>query len=260
MIRRVNFTGRKRIAREKVNFEIRSGEPRSFSARLDLSAYSFPPTASVVIEATSAGSSKVERFECGVIRELQTVCDYTLVDTEGENILFTVKVVDRTGDFGKLLAIAERIRASESGRGSGASRIGLLPVEARDLGDEVWKLHFGERHVALLINKDIPGFMDRIRTDPLFIAVAFPHILRTILTKALEHVVESDQPDDRWESMWQQFGKEHHPTNVAPPEKTDDDLSGDWEEWVEEVTASFCKSHSLKQKYMAALGFEGLET
>ena len=142
MIKRVNFTGRKRIAKNRVQLEVDGGPPRRFTARFDLTDTKFPAEAAVVLEAMSAGSNVVERIECGSFGTLQPTLSRTLRDVEGENIFFNLKVIDRTERTGRILGIAERLRPENVGPAVPAGRRGILPIEPADLKQELWKLDF----------------------------------------------------------------------------------------------------------------------
>ena len=100
MIRRVNFTGRKRIARNRVTIELVSGSPRTFHAKFDLSGYDFPLDAAVFLEATCAGSSHQTRFDCGTIGAITIPAERSLASVLGEEPFFNVKVVDQSGRIG----------------------------------------------------------------------------------------------------------------------------------------------------------------
>ncbi len=73
MIQRVNSLGRKRINQSCVAIEVYDGEPRTFDAEINIADVGFPEAASVVIEGTSAGSSVVQRFDCGTVGTLRSL-------------------------------------------------------------------------------------------------------------------------------------------------------------------------------------------
>lgn len=251
MIKRVNFTGRRRIPRDRVQIEVLDGQPRTFNATIDLDGASLLPHAAVILEAMCAGSTVVERFDCGEVGNLQPICNCALNEIEGENVFFTLKVVDRTERFGRILGIAENIRPERSGKQTASGRRGILPIEPKDLGEEIWQLEFREHDVFLLVNGEIPGLVDRARNDPLFYAAVYPEILRRVLTNAIKEDVEIEEADDRWPILWLRFGRNLHPAKADPPDlgATDEET----EDWIEEAVKGFCGTHSMKTKYLAAL-------
>jgi hypothetical protein len=250
MIKRVNFTGRRRIARTRVHIELFDGEPRTFSATIDLSELGFKPDAAVYLDAMCAGSSTVERFHCGEVGKLRPILNWPLMETNGENIYFTLKIVDRKNRFGRIHGIAENIRPEPTGKETPAGKRGILPIEARDLGEELWQLEFKSHDVFLLVNQDVPGLVERARTDPLFFAVVYPEVVRRVLTAAFVENADIEEDDDRWPIAWLKFGKALHPLHAAPP--TGSEREEERQEWIEDVIEAFCKKHQMKSQYARA--------
>ena len=251
MIKRVNFTGRRRIPRSRIDIEIYDGQPRTFDAAIDLDEIALPPQAAVFLEAMCAGSNAVERFEFGEVQDIRPPANRELTEIEGRNVFFTLKVVDRTERFGRILGIAENIRPERAGKDTVAGRQGILPIEAVDLGAELWKLDFRENHVCLLVNEKIPDMRDRVRSDPLFYAAVYPAVVRQVLAHAIREDAEPDEEDDRWPVMWLQFGRSLHPARQESPRSNEDPETID--EWVDEVVRVFCEKHALRDKYAAAV-------
>src|SRR5262245_49503211 len=100
MIKRVNFTGRRRINQSCTEIEVYDGSPRTFDASIDLSASRMPASAKVFLEAMCAGSSVVQRFDFGTVSQVQPPAQRTLELIEGENVFFALKVVDETESMG----------------------------------------------------------------------------------------------------------------------------------------------------------------
>lgn len=96
MIKRVNFTGRRRIPRNNVHIDVFDGTPRTFSSRIELEDTGLPDHAAVFLEAMCAGSYVIERFNCGIVGDLKPPRHVALNEIDGENVFFTLKVVDQT--------------------------------------------------------------------------------------------------------------------------------------------------------------------
>ena len=256
-IKRVNFTGRRRIARNRVDIEVYDGQPRTFDATINLEGLSFLPHAAVYLEATCAGSTVIERFQFGEVGSVQPPPSRALAKLEGENVFFTLKVVDRTERFGRILGIAEHIRPQRAGKQTVTGRRGILPIELVELGQQLWRLDFQEHDVFLFVNKNAPGLIERVRSDPLFYAAIYPEVMRQILVAAIARDVELDEEDERWPVLWLRFGKELHPAKQEPPKA--EDLEEDREKWIEEIVDSFCEMHALKDKFLAATSGNGGE-
>jgi hypothetical protein len=250
MIQRINSLGRKRIPQACVVIEVFDGDPRTFDAEIDLSNYNLPAEAFVVIEATSAGLSTVQRFECGQIGKLVLPRNSRLDQLTGQNVFFSLKVIDRSEKVGRLLGVAENIRPEKSGDQTVSGRKGILPVERRPLGQQLWKLHFCEHDVFLFVNEDIPHLSESVRSDPVFYSLIYPGIVRQILIRAISESGDPEAQDDTWRTLWLSFARKIHPAHSNPPLKEDDPDEVD--EWIEEVVDSFCDLHQLKQKYMVS--------
>lgn len=254
MIKRVNFTGRRRIPRDRVDIVINDGDPRTFDAALHLDDLGLPDHAAVFVEGMCAGSSVVPRFDFGRVGDPHPPGDRRLTGLDGDRVFFTLKVVDRDDRFGRILGIAENLRPKGSGDDLTPARHGILPVEAVDLKQELWRLDFHEHEVFLLVNKSVPGLKDRARHDPLFCAAVYPVILRTVLREAFLQFDEGEEELDRWPAVWLRFGKRLHPDKEDPPRGADEQEAQ--EEWVDAVVEAFCDAHLLRDNYVAALGVD----
>lgn len=255
MIKRVNFTGRRRIPRSRVDIEVYDGQPRTFDAAIDLKGISLLPHAAVYLEAMCAGSNVVERFCFGEVGNVVPPPDRRLQELEGENVFFALKIVDRTERYGRLLGIAEHIRPQRAGKQTAAGRRGILPVEPYELGQQLWKLEFREHDVHLLVNKSIPGLVERVRSDPLFYSVVYPEVVRCVLTEAIAENVDIEEDSDRWPVLWLRFGRNLHPMRESPPSK--DASEDEKDEWIGDVVEAFCETHALRDKYAAASAGNG---
>lgn len=251
MIKRVNFTGRKRLSKSCVEIEVLDGSPRTFKAKIDLSATKLPPDAKVFLEAMCAGSSVTKRFDFGTVDDRQTPEDLSLDEIEGENVFFALKVVDETDRIGRILGLAESIRPLRSGKLTVSGRQGLLPIDSAPLDQEVWKLDFHEREVFLLVNEAIPGLKERAKWDPLFFATVYPAVVRMVLNEAIERGASVDDEVEYWPTLWLQFAQQLHPEHEKSPLK--DDSDEERKEWIDDVVAEFSSSHALKDQYASAL-------
>ena len=246
MIKRVNSTGRKRVPRERIMIEVFDGDPRTFEATIDLSDFDAPKDAQVVLEATCAGSNTIPRFDWGTVGKLQPAANRQLTGLSGRNVFFSLKIIDRTEQAGRILGLAEVIRPIKGGEKTATGRRGILPVESTDLGYEPWCLDFRSEDVYLLVNERIPDLKDRVRVDPQVYSLIYPPVIRQILARAMEEPVDDDDSADHWATLWLQFGFTLHSEKMkAPVDGTDEER----EEWIDEVVDAFCRDHDLVGKF-----------
>lgn len=250
MIKRINSLGRKRIARDCVSIAVHDGQPRRFSANIELPDNGWPQDAVVVMEAMSAGSPIVKRFGCGTLGNLTLPHDLTLDGFTGQNVFFALKVIDQAEKIGRLLGVAENIRPIETGKQTESGRRGILPVEpVSTLGQQLWQLDFREHDVYLLVNDSVDGLAERMRSDPMIYSLVYPEVIRQILSRAIDQNVDLEEDDDRWPFLWLSFGRNLHPDREKPPPSDDPESKDDW---IEQVVASFCSMHCLRDKYSMA--------
>src|SRR5262245_44390268 len=130
-IRRLNFTGRKRINRAHVRIALQEkpGEPATFEADLgDLKEYKLPTDALVFVEARR--QTRWMRFPFGAVGALTPAPDRRLTEFDSmDGVLFSVKVTSTSERSGMMLAEAERIPVRFPGEVE-ESRLPLLPVKA----------------------------------------------------------------------------------------------------------------------------------
>ena len=194
MIRRFNYTERKRIEQEHITIELEekdTDDVAMFNAELDFQGLGLPADAEVIIEAY--GGRAAVRFSWGEVGALSPPRYRRLVNMPS-NPAFRVKVVASDGS-GVLLAMADHIRPHrEEHHGA------LVWLEQKDLGKEVWHLDF-DGNPRLLVNSNING-IGKALEDNAFRGLVMPEVLRTILVKAL--VIDEVDPEDE-EGQWGEF-------------------------------------------------------
>jgi hypothetical protein len=208
MRRRINSTGRKSIGRSLISLRIVEPAvpslPRSFTADLSgLATLQVAQNSRVYVEPYVTGSSSLMRFDFGTIGALSTPTDTHLSDLDaGGRILFRIKVVDESGDVGKILASINALRPTDE-KISDNERRAILPVASDDLGEAVWKLDFPTPERPLLVvNNRIPGLLDRIKVEPLLQGAIIPAAIRQILRVVLDPDNGSIDDELDWVQDW----------------------------------------------------------
>ena len=249
MIRRFNYTGRKKIFREDVPISLTGSKP-IWGFDIDLkriSEYGFPPNARVYVEAYEQTSYM--RFDFGSVEKIALLSKDVRILSEFEGsdgVRFRVKVVDPSLDA-KLLAEADGILplAPEE---SEQNKLPLLPVRHHDLGQELWKIDFEEgteNRPTLLVNKFIEDRTAFVRS-PLFMSLVWPNIFREILVRILviDEYKELDEQEN-WRCLWLNFARTFFPGQPLPP---DQDQEGIYE-WISDTVSAFCVKSTLLAKY-----------
>ena len=246
MIRRFNYTGRRRIRREDVSIRLTgSRSVRGFEGQVLLGEYGLPPDAKVHIEAYE--KTAVMRFRFGTVGSMSPPPEQErkLLDFEGSDaIQFRVKVVDSGPRAGQLLAEAEGIFPVVPEERE-EKRRPLLPTKYTELGEQVWRVEFPESSQSLpilQINSRVPDMTALVRS-PLFVSFVLPAVLGEILNRILlvENHTELEDNSD-WRSLWLLFGKRL--AGGDPPEDPEDAP-----EWVDEAVRAFCERQKAYTRY-----------
>ena len=248
-IRRLNYTGRKRIKREDVMITLqeKAGEAAVFDADLSkLPDYKLPEDALVFVEAQI--QTRWMRFPFGTVGAPTPAPDRRLAEFDStEGLQFSVKVASTSGRPGMMLAEADRIPVRLAGDSEGR-RSPLLPVKTEDIGHEVYRVDFSGQTPMLLLNRSA-GEKDSIARSPLFMSIVYPAAFREVLARIchVEGVRDSDDNGDSWEARWLRFA-ESLPGMRKAPDK-DDDASVD--EWIDDAVARFAKQQNMLERFIS---------
>jgi hypothetical protein len=250
MIRRLNYTGRRRIPRENIRIAIyRNGDAEEFDARVSCAGLDLPDTASLLVEAYH--KSDWMRFDFGTVGQIVIPRDRRLTAFYlGARVLFRVKAVSTDGESGKILAEADRIVPLSPD--SGQDRDPLLPVRVVDgLGSQVWRLTW-EGGPVLELNRQEPEVKRLLTSDPRFKWLILPQVMRSILIRVLvEGMDEEEDVGGGGEGQrWLDFARSLHP--VAPPKSDDRDIEL-IENWADDVVAAFCGRNNVMENWRWSL-------
>jgi len=241
VIRRLNSTGRRTIARSHAAVSLRpaeDGAPSIFDLRLELDGYGFPSDARVRVEAWR--SNAVQRWDYGAVDALiPPTAEERRMTEVPQSSQFKVLVVAGDGS-GRLLGACPGIKPALPLRS-------LLPVREADdeeLGGEIWRVDFGDDELPeLLVNREISGVSEIVRANKDFRALVMPAVLRDILSRIL--IDERADPEDEesaWEG-WLKFARALHPDpNDAIPRLTpdgDDSTIDAARSWINAVVGAF---------------------
>ncbi len=245
MIRRFNYTERKRIQRSRVRIVLhdaaagggshKAGQ-RSFDVTIHLDDMALPPNASVYVEAYH--HSLYRRYHLGTIADIHPRDELVVPPAFHRTPLFRVKVVCEEDGLGRILAIADKLRPSTS-TDADEQRITLLHVEYADLGDRVWSLELSEEDwPRLVLHRDVPGLREAARSAPAFVGLVYPEVCRRVFEFILRRdASNADLEDDEdWAGLWLRFARTTLGVDTPAPSPDDEDAISTW---VETVAACF---------------------
>lgn len=246
MIKRINYTKRKKIKRDSIIIELtrKDGKITSFSATIDLKSLNLQPDADVFIEPYY--QTERMRFSMGKVKEVIDIDNQSLsLLARHDSIKFRILVVDNSEEIGQIIAYANRLHPSDEDD-KDIYKHGLLPVRFIDLGRQTWRVAFGEEPV-LEVNDKIPNPHGIAKKDLKFFFFVFPSVLKLILIHLffVEKVIEYDEPVDEWHKNWLGFSKRFNSSEI--PENNGENTEHIME-WIDNVVDGFCNSRSKDWK------------
>jgi hypothetical protein len=249
MIRKFNYTGRKKIKRSNIRIDlVRDGSgQRFFNSFLKLDDLELPSNAHVYVEAYHR--SGYQRFEFGTIDDRKIPADRNLKNISESAIpLFRVKVVDRSTSHGRILAAVDRVRP-ENIDNVPASSQSLLFVEYDDLGNKIWQLDLEGDWPVLKLNQFVEEISLIASSDNRFLSLVYPEVFRQILKRIIIEDEHTDpECDDDWPSLWLQLACFLPGMNIPPQTSKPDQQS-----WIEKAVESFCANYNMLEKFNKSL-------
>ena len=253
MIRRLNYTGRKKISRSKVTVRLLPARDGlyAFAAEYDLAGYDFPEDAKVFVEAYN--STSYMRFPFGTVGERRDPQGMTLLEVTPRPLpKFRLKVVDQSERHGLLLGVADKLiplRPEEEL----TNRQSLLPVDFCDLGDRIWRLDLTDWPV-LELNNRVEAIAEVARSGDAFLALVYPEVVRGILHQivVIEGETDPNADDTEWTTLWLRYVCTL-PGTTEPPSGASEDSRSRQEEWIEDAVQAFCKYREARRRFETAI-------
>ena len=253
MIRRLNYTGRKKIPRSAVTIRLLPTDDGgyAFSAELDLSALGFANNARVFVEAYNTASYM--RFSFGTIANRRDPKDLHLTDITPRPLpKFRLKVVDQSTRHGLLLGVADKLVPLRPHEDI-ANKQSLLPVDFCDLGERIWRLELSDWPL-LELNNRIDAVGEAARSGDSFLALVYPEVLRRILHEIVVvlDVTDMEFDDSDWTSLWLRYVCSLPGVN-EPPAGITEESKARRSEWIDDAVQAFCRSRQARRRFETAL-------
>jgi hypothetical protein len=233
---RINYTGRRRIEQSDVQLRVRtSGDnPILDVVSLQLEQFSLPSDARVIVEGYR--ETVLMRFGAGTVGALELPLDQPLSEFDSPEVIrFRVKVVGVGVDEGKILAAADRLRATAEDEEL-APHSSLLSAAPEELGHVLWRVSFGDDEPKLLVNRQV-GDWKSFAVMPQFSAFVLPEAFRQITAWVLNRIDSHEEGDgsplDQWVLMLSALGHDPRGTELSD----EDERSA----WIDEVVGHFSR-------------------
>lgn len=246
MLRRLNYTSRKRLALDHARISLRQSDGAwGFDAVLGLQNLTLPPTARVFVEAYRRMDWM--RFYFGTVGALAEPPDRRLTRFETpSSILFRVRVVSPDGSpSGKLLAEADRISPTTPQKTDKGRRT-LLSVQPTALDGELFRLDLSGDPVSL-VERSVGELWESTASSLVFQALVYPTVLREILATMVTDWPDEDETDG-WRGDWARLARGL--PGFEPPPSGEDETS--MSAWIDARVSSFCRQFRILDLFNAA--------
>jgi hypothetical protein len=246
MIRKLNYTGRQKIPRSKIEIDVTRNDvgERAFDMHFSLDDLKLPGDAHIYVEAYHR--SGYQRFDFGTLQKTRIPEDRRLTRLSKSAIpLFRIKVVDRSDKHGRILASVDKIRP-QSVDDQPADSQTLLHVEFDDLGNKIWELDLEGDWPTLRLNAGAEEISLIASSDHRFLSLVYPEVVRQILTRIViqDDHTDPDCNDDDWPTLWLKLAIAL--PGMHPPPQTE---KTERERWIEDAIEAFAVKYNLLEKF-----------
>lgn len=250
MRRRIRLTGRRQLAKSCVNVQLAEigGRQLVTMTLADPNAFrGFSPEAKVTLRLIE--NKRVEVVDFGTIRRMSTT-----KELRSRNLVAPscqLRIADPgIGQKGMLIASTDGWTLRGENENEPQSSRGILNFLSDETAPQPWKLQINDEDYPLVrVDKRIPNAAMWAKTDPIFIGIALPMIVRQIVDEILRGKHSDDLP---WVSAWLRWAEVLLP-NQARPDEEDEPARQDY---IERLLDSFCGKHDLAEKLLAAVAPE----
>ena len=151
-----------------------------------------------------------------------------------------LRVVDTGAQKAKGLLLASvTLRLRGDGEAE-AGRQGILDFLADDIAPQIWKLDIRpDDRPVVRIDRRVPQPAQWARTDPVFVAVALPVIVRDVFRAIFD---DEDERDDGWMAVGVRWAGDLMPGTIVPG--PDDDAPAR-AAWLDDLLDTFCTRHDV---------------
>lgn len=252
MIRTFNYTGRKPLPKDQIQIRLHRTVPAmSFDAVLmDFEKLQQPESARVFIEAYH--QSVYMRFDFGTVGQIRIPApeDRRLKEFyDGSPVNFRVKIVDESGEHGKILAEADAIRPVRDDDEN--NRDPLIPVRTvGGMGQEIWRVTWEASRPVLELNQEMAGIKERLIKETRFRSLILPEVFRTVLTQILSSSLDESDDFSEISERWFKFAAI---LSSEEPPLRDDRSVPKIQEWVQGIIKPFSAKHQFFDHWKEAI-------
>ena len=239
MKRKYNYTGRKRISREKITAILAESSISGLTLeiKIDHRELNLSSSAEVYIECYRCMMDSII-YNIGQVNGDIISSTIPVPRTFRDGLKFRIFVVDPKTR--RILAHADRIKPEAP-----SEMEGILECSYNyDIGNEIWRVDYdGDGGAPILKwNRRILGIETLAKNDPTFIMFVAPPMLREVLMHMvfIDGIDSIDDPQIEWHGKWLRFAQKI--TGEKPPDEIIKNGNFDEEtaqQWINNIVNSF---------------------
>ena len=244
MIRRYNYTGRKKLLPQNISISETKKEGKKFiEIKCDLKDLDFPDEAKIFVEPYF--KSSFIRFDCGSVARFQPPSNTDVSDLPTtDQLRYRIKIVDTSNKHGLIIGLADiqgtLVNASDTGRQP------ILPVDFTDLGKRIWTLDFRSTGPVLAVNSSIENIREKVKSDDIFFSLVYPEIIKRIAVEITKTDGFFEDDLTGWQAEWVKFFRQIlFQTQVLSSDAGDDVI----DDWCNDMSDAFARKYNVIERY-----------
>jgi hypothetical protein len=240
MIRRYNYTGRKKLFEIRINEWTKKGA-KYFEVVCDLRNSGFPDDAKIFVEPYF--KSSFLRFDFGTIARFQPPANPEISDLPTtDQLKYRIKIVDENSKHGLILGTADIRGVSIDNPHSGKQSI--LPVDFVELGNRIWTLEFRADRPVLAVNSLLTDIREKVKHGDFFTLV-YPEVIKLIALKLETEDGFYDEGLSGWQAEWMRYFNEVLRHTQLPFQGDEKSV----EDWANDISDAFARKYQVIDHY-----------
>ncbi|MEZ6081631.1 MAG: hypothetical protein R3C56_39965 [Pirellulaceae bacterium] len=254
-VKRINYSGRKKLTREEANILIHppigENDVATFDATLELRKL-LPEAADSRVFVEAYHRTTRIRFDFGTVsaivepplgeRRLDEFQDW-------RDVRFRVRVSDVQHSAGRILAVGDRIKPQGLDESEETDLVRFCDAH---LDGRLWDIEFDENGPIVQVERNSGGAQEVGRCDQ-FRAAAYPEILRRTLQRALIEEQASHDDEEHWFNTWYEgFLKAKLNMPIPPTDSIAAQI-----DWIDQAVNNFSRNFRLADFWKPTLDLPG---
>ncbi len=242
MRKTIALTGRKQLPQNAFDFQISEVQGKRVAALSLVNPSVFKGmSAEAEIRVRLLENKFVEILKFGTVGKPITTTE--VVGSAFVAPTCQVRIIGRGEKDGLLLGSTKGWTYKSDGESNG-----ILLFQPFDTGPLAWQLDIrDDENPILYVDKRIPDAAHWARTDPVFTACVFPHVIEKVFRRIFED--NQSKPEDGWMSQWVGWAEKMIPVESKLFGQYDKDSA----DWIDGLISTFAAKHKLADSVVKSM-------